>query len=275
MSEPSVCVVSGSVVVGVDGSPASVAAARWAADEAWRRGLPLHVLHAGVEDAGSGLPEIDAPASLADAALRELPVGLLREHPTLTVRAHRTAGPPVRALLDAAARAELLVLGSYGLTGLPGVLVGSVAGAVCARAAGPVVLVRAGQETEQARDGKERPVVVAVDLDRPADALFAQGCAAAAARGVPLHVLHARTARESEPDTALRDAVRLWRSTCPRVETVERLVSGHPAHQLVKASDGAALLLVGRHGSAGERLGHVAHAAIRHAACPVAVVAHD
>ncbi|MGW0821666.1 universal stress protein [Streptomyces sp. NPDC002845] len=51
----------------------------------------------------------------------------------------------VAALLAAAEEAELLVLGSRGLSGVTGFVVGSVSQRVVARSPRPVVLVRAGE----------------------------------------------------------------------------------------------------------------------------------
>ncbi|MEV5607572.1 universal stress protein [Streptomyces sp. NPDC052225] len=281
------------LAVGVDGSAESLDAADWAAREALRRGLPLHVLHAGA-DPGAGpahLPELDAPAARAEAALREIPLQLTYAHPALEIRAERDARAPVEALIAAAADATLLVLGSRGLTGLAGHLVGSVATAVCERAATPVVLVRAGGAAAGGDD--LRPVVVGLDLAHPSDALFEAAFATAAARGVPLRVVHAwtlpalrgyapgaalpgdATARESAKFTALDRALHPWRHKFPQVDAGERLVYGHPGHQLVKASTAAGLVLVGRPVGAGPHLGPTTHTLIRHAACPVAVVPHD
>jgi nucleotide-binding universal stress UspA family protein len=60
------------------------------------------------------------------------------------------------------------------------------------------------------------------------------------------------------------------------VEVEPRLVRGPAARVLVGAADGAALLVVGRHGRHewGGRLGSVSGYCARHARCPVVVVHH-
>ncbi|WP_338693134.1 universal stress protein [Streptomyces sp. Q6] len=206
----------------------------------------------------------------------------------MEIRALRDAGPPVEALVAAADGASLVVVGSRGLTGLAGHLVGSVATAVCEHAATPVVLVRAG---DSARD-EARPVVVGVDLAHASDALFETAFETAAARSVPLRVMHAWTLpalrgyapgvplpgdaaeRETAKLTALGRALQPWQHKFPQVDAEERLVYGHPGHQLVKASTAAGLVLVGRPLRAGPHLGATTHTLIRHAACPVVVVPH-
>lgn len=66
------------IVVGLDGSRESVAAADWAAEEALRRGLPLRLVHAwegSPEPAEStALPELRVPQSLV--------IGREAPHPT-------------------------------------------------------------------------------------------------------------------------------------------------------------------------------------------------
>ncbi|MFI0265773.1 universal stress protein, partial [Streptomyces luteogriseus] len=61
------------------------------------------------------------------------------------------------------------------------------------------------------------------------------------------------------------------------VRVRRRTVEGHARRVLVDASHEAGLLVVGakrREGRFGLQLGHVAHAALHHSACPVAVVPH-
>jgi nucleotide-binding universal stress UspA family protein len=58
------------------------------------------------------------------------------------VSQHVVMGHPAKVLLDAAADASLLVVGSRGRGGFTGVLLGSVSQYVVARAACPVVVVR-------------------------------------------------------------------------------------------------------------------------------------
>ena len=82
--------VTGPIVVGVDGTPASWLAAGLAAREALRDGRPLHVLHAwrtGADDAAR-----DAAADLA--------ADLAGTYPALVVRAVLVQGDPVDALVE-------------------------------------------------------------------------------------------------------------------------------------------------------------------------------
>ncbi len=197
-----------SITVGIDGSPTSLDAADWAAREARRRRLPLRLLHAGTGPAVSGrVPDADVPAGRTRTALDRAAIQLSYAHPALDIIARRTGTPAVQALLAAAADTETLVVGSRGSTGFAGFEVGSVALAVAARAARPVVVVRAGELPEDERtpvtDGSPPdsapylPVVLGLDVDRPADDLIRYAFDTAAFRSAPLHVVHAWT--RSEP----------------------------------------------------------------------------
>ncbi|WP_155056536.1 universal stress protein [Streptomyces blattellae] len=297
-----------SVVVGFDGSAESRAAVEWAAREAKRRGLTVRLVHA-VE----AVPEPVAlvrflgaetqqrwSARVAPAVVEEL---MLR-HPGLDVTAEQVPGRPVEVLAEAAKDAELVVLGSRGLGGVGGYLVGSVGQAVVARAEQPVVLVRAG---EQAVDGQAPepselpppvalfgPVVLGLDTDDPDDAVIAYAFEAAARRVTPLRVVHAwnlppyaayglpadleLNATLGKQDAAtLAEVLHRWKEKYPAVQVIEESRPGSPAVQLADASRDASLLVVGRRirrGPLGAHIGPVTHSVLHHATAPVAVIAH-
>ncbi|MFE4867495.1 universal stress protein [Streptomyces sp. NPDC056682] len=281
--------MNSSITVGIDGSAESLDAADWAAREALRRGLPLHLLHAGdTPDARTGLPELDAPAARVSHVLDRAARALAFAHPALEIVRRRVPGPPAEALVAAAGSAEALVLGSRGFTGFAGFLVGSVALAVAARADRPVVLVRAGERIEDehwdSAAGPYRPVVLGLDLDHPCDELVEYAFDAATVRRAPLLVVHtwmvplapsgAADDPEEEKMRALAAVLTPWRHKYPDTEVTERSVHGRAAHHLLVASTKASLLVVGRSIPHGPRLGPVAHSVIHHSLCPVAVVAH-
>ncbi|WP_408997247.1 universal stress protein [Streptomyces europaeiscabiei] len=84
------------VVVGLDGSSESLAAADWAAREALRRGLPLRLVHAwpgGMTPAGSGLPELDAPRHRAQRILRDAMDRLDERYPQVCPSADQISRP--------------------------------------------------------------------------------------------------------------------------------------------------------------------------------------
>ena len=135
------------IAVGVDGSDAARRALEWAVDEARMRGAKLVVVHAWHEPMSALAPPYAAmavidPSVFAEAAqetvresLAGIDVGSLPEEPETRV----VAGMPARALLDVGA--DLIVIGSRGLGGIMGTLLGSVTHQVVHHATVPVVVI--------------------------------------------------------------------------------------------------------------------------------------
>ncbi|MFJ8632413.1 universal stress protein [Streptomyces sp. NPDC093568] len=296
------------VIAGVDGSAESLAAAEWAGREAVRRDRPLRLVHAWNwhPRQGAGEPATAAQRYLARRALRQAEERVRRTCPGAKLDDEQIEGPATTALLQAAEQAELIVLGSRGLSGFTGFLVGSVALGVVARATRPVVLVRAGEEAADehlsADDGSPstrtgyRDVVLGIDLGDPCDEVIEFAFEAARVRGARLHVVHAWQAPSrldlgpgdiglvNDPEQAdewlgfLSAVLKGWRDEYPDVEVAETVTEGRAQSVLVRAATGASLLVVGRRMTerpTGPRTGPVTHAAIHHVGCPVAVVPHE
>ncbi|MFD4510324.1 universal stress protein [Streptomyces sp. NPDC058457] len=295
------------VVAGVDGSAESFAAAAWAAREALRQDRPLHMVHAWNWHPRQEEGEIANAAQrhLARRALRQAGDRVRRDHPQVRLSDEQMEGPATAALLKAADRAELIVLGSRGLSGFTGFLVGSVALGVVAGSTRPVVLVRADEQAADehllAGDGSEstltgyRDVVLAIGLDDPCDEVIEFAFEAARLRHARLRVVHAwhpagpvglgpgevglmkESWQGEEWLGFLKAVLQVWQDKYPDVEVLATVVEDRPTTALVRASTGASLLVVGHRLAdrpVGPRTGPVTHAAIHHAGCPVAVVPH-
>lgn len=137
---------AGRIVVGVDGSPGSLEAIRWAARQAKLSGCQLEAISAWKFPAGSGF-EFGGEGgndwagnarAVLDAALLQA-LGKASEATALVERGH-----PAQVLLAAAVGAELLVVGSRGHGRLVGMLLGSVSEYVAAHATCPVVVIHGG-----------------------------------------------------------------------------------------------------------------------------------
>ncbi len=138
----------GTIVVGVDGSPGSDAALRWALAEAHLRAVKLRIVHAfqlpqlplaiaGL--GGVGAPGLAVPAAedadrlhgaveaqagqLIEAALRRADGETLDG---LEVGHRSIEGPAAQTLIESARDADLLVVGSRGRGGFLGLVLGSV-----------------------------------------------------------------------------------------------------------------------------------------------------
>jgi nucleotide-binding universal stress UspA family protein len=290
-----------SVVAGLDGSPESRAAAEWAAGEAELRGLPLKIVHVWVPapDPLAQAPFIGAETQQqwSERIPREAGEGLRRRHPGVDVTVEQVSGTPSDALVGAAKDAELLVLGSRGLSGVGGFLVGSVGLSVVARAELPVVLVRADEQAadEDGTNPGNRPVVLGLDAEGPADAVMEFAFAEAARRGTSLRVVYGwslppyyaygfaldaglHDELSQEETGSLTEALRPWRQKHPDTEVFLEPRVGSAADHLVDASRGASLVVIGRRirrGGRGAHIGPVAHGVLHHSTAPVAVVAHD
>ncbi|MEU8436127.1 universal stress protein [Streptomyces sp. NPDC029216] len=288
------------LVVGVDGSPESRAAADWAAREAVRRDMHVHVVHAW-QWQPLALPVVqdrDAEARRAQEVVEETVGELIRRHPTLSLSAEVVPDVAVPALLRAAKErdAEMLVLGTRGHGALSGFLLGSYGQQLIGSAECPVVSVRArhGSPVTGAEEGE---VVVGQQggVEESGDVLGFAFEAAAAGR-VPLRAVRAWSlppvfgyspgslwvaerfdGLEPFEKAALEQALEPWRLRYPEVEVVAHVEQGSAGHVLLSAASDARLLVVGRRvreSALGTRIGSVAHAALHHAACPVAVVPH-
>jgi nucleotide-binding universal stress UspA family protein len=135
------------IVVGVDGSPESADALRWAAGQAKVTGARLHVVYAWVPPAVTalGLPPMLDWSVLRESAAQfpgEFVAEVLGDEPDIPIRTETVHGTAAQVLVDASEQADLLVIGSRGLGGLKGMLLGSVGHHSAAHAHCPVVIFR-------------------------------------------------------------------------------------------------------------------------------------
>ncbi|MFY9933814.1 MAG: universal stress protein [Streptosporangiaceae bacterium] len=130
----------GPIVAGVDGSPSSLAALRFAFEEAGLRAVPL-VAVCALADAPGRLGESDLIAGEFGRAMDRLE----QDHPEITIARHVVAGSPRAAMLAMAADAQLLVVGGRGRGGFRGMRLGSLAQAVLDHTPCPVGVVHSSR----------------------------------------------------------------------------------------------------------------------------------
>jgi nucleotide-binding universal stress UspA family protein len=286
-----------SIVAGVDGSAPALRAARWAADEAARRRVPLRLVQVidVVSATGGFAPPPDFFTALESEGRRQLAeaeTAIRQDHPGLNVELIlRTAGL-VSTLIALSEDTQLMVLGSRGPDGFNGLLAGSTAIALVAHGRSPVAVIR-GREADETPP-PQGPVVVGVDGSPTSEPALAMAFEEAAMRGTDLVAVHAwleftsdtayATARqllvdwgavEARERETLAERLAGWQEKYPDI-TVRRVVAGgKPARLLLKEAGDAQLLVVGSHGRggfAGMLLGSTSQALIHRAPCPLLVV---
>lgn len=289
--------MSPTVVVGYDRSPSSELALAEAGREAIGRGATVEVVHAAHMSAvlipmTATPPGFKAIAEDTAAKIAALGADALRErHPGPTVEAVGVFGAPPEVLARVSQDAELLVLGSRGLGGFHGLLLGSVVLRTLARTRCPVMVMR-GDEHEP-----RGAVLVAVDVEDPGEPVLDFTFAEAAARSVPLHATYVQDlawsrmyvgdipqaqsralAHEAVGDAekTLHKLLAPGSARHPDVHVEATVVDAVPSGTLVQATEGADVVVTGAHrhggGRPGVRLGPITHALLHHAHCPVVVV---
>jgi nucleotide-binding universal stress UspA family protein len=275
---------SKSIVVGYDGSVEAAQAVRWAAEQAAVRGCPLHLVHCSLWPVLTPTPG-PLPGA-ADSGLERscqitLEEGLAHAKqaaPGLDVRTCLAYGWPSEHLPKISGGEDMLVVGSRGLGGFMGLLVGSVSLEMAATATCPVAVIRADHHP----DG---PVVVAVD-STGSPAALEDACTMARVTGADLTVVHVRHAPpgyrmlrdpvDAEPaaEELLDSAVSAAREMTPgtRVEG-ELLTDASIPRAILNASANARLTVVGTkgHGLIKGTIGSTAHAVLHHAKGPVLI----
>jgi len=292
------------IAVGVDGSPSSLAAARYAAELAVRRQAPLRLIY-GYQTSLYGYTPLGVPDpyAMGDESLRAEIDGLLKkavtelrsDYPDLTdVDARQIAGGGASVLIDESRRAAVTVVGCRGVGGFQGLLLGSVSTQVAAHAHGPVIVVRPPVPDETDVDAQpveqvppaDGAVLVGYDGSRAAGAALDFGAAEAMRRKVRLIVLNAYSPplrssadvpqAEGDSEQLLHSAIRPYAGQYPGLK-IEPLSaqSTNVEKTMVDASAEASLTVVGcrgRGGFAGMLLGSVSRTLVHHAHGPVAVI---
>lgn len=271
-------------------------AVAWAARAAIARDVPLTVVSV------AGLPAVLGDASYAAPlpadmftesaqAIAEEGAAKARELGVKDVTAHGATGDTARAVVEFSKDAELVVVGSRGRGQLLSALLGSVSYEISAHAHCPVVVVRRGASIG-AENGQS--VVVGVDGSEGSQIAvdFAAGVAARSkgrltlvtvwrdpiADGLmPVDYSHGDTLLQDikkQASSTLHHAADKLRETYPDLSVETVLVEGLPADALLKAADGADLIVTGsrgRGGFGGLLLGSVSHGVLHHAKCAVAI----
>ncbi|MDT7799644.1 MAG: hypothetical protein QOI78_3077 [Actinomycetota bacterium] len=288
----------GAVVAGIDGSTSAVRAAVWAGAEACRRGRPLRLVQIYT------LPQVHAPVALGSADqvreglarraeewLADARTAVLAEHPGLEITTAAREWSPVTALTQETQHAELVALGSRGLGGFTGLLVGSTAVSVVAHAHCPIVVVRG--RTPHDPPPATGPVLVGADGSPDSDAALAFACEEARLRGTGLVAVHTwsdvladgtlrpHPLQENPVEIAAAERAKLaeqvvgWQRKYGDLEIEFEVTRGRPVRTLLERGEQAQLIVVGcrgRGGFTGMLLGSTSQALIAHSPCPVAVV---
>ncbi|TDU83829.1 nucleotide-binding universal stress UspA family protein [Kribbella voronezhensis] len=271
------------ILVGVDGTPESQLALRWAIQAAAARGTAVRIVRAYLDQVAQW-PAIGAegfiPQSQADRYQAELDadVDIVRDRLGYQNGSGWLANyPAADAILTEAPEAELVVLGSRVSTKLGAAVLGSVATAVTAKAPCPVVVVRGTPA-----DG---PILVGTDGSEDSDAAVQFGFEEAQRTRSDLQVVYCWQPlgrNEVSIDDAeellkdwLAESLAPYRDKFPGVRVRAEVVAGRAAAVLAERSSGCSMVVVGSRGRGGVRgllLGSVSQNLLHHANCPIAVV---
>ncbi|WP_182112643.1 MULTISPECIES: universal stress protein [unclassified Actinotalea] len=279
--------MAGPVVVGVDSTPSSERALIWGAQAAADRHTELHLVHAiGYPSTALDLLEDEVVAAGAADLVAQAADRVRESWPALPVRTHVDRTTAANALGERSRHATLVVVGAQRLTGLAGVISGSLSYGIAAAAWCPVAVVPSLPAPEATG--------VVVGVDGSSDGLQAVRLAAAAAdrTGDALHVVHAwqepgvylsadyyipetiSDRLEQDERLVLAESVAGLADRYPDLLIQQHLVQGQPAAALLDQAENARLLVVGSRGRGGlvrALLGSVSHTVVQRATCPVLI----
>jgi nucleotide-binding universal stress UspA family protein len=277
------------IVVPTDFSPSSRRALEWAIALASRHQARIVLVHAMQPHPLGGTPDVDRMLNeAATLKLEETKRPIIDAH--LSMSTDCRAGKSWAVIRDAVqeAKADLIVIGSRGLTGLDRLLLGSTADRVLRTAAQPVLTVH----PTDARPAY-RHVLVATDFSDSAHAALAATLQLLQADTQPLQItlLHVSIppyviGSLEVPVTLMPDWNAIDRDTrqnleslaasirSQRVQVITDVVRGYPASVILEEarSRHVDLIALGTRGATGlDRffLGSTAERVIHHAPCPV------
>lgn len=285
------------IVVGIDGSEGSKRALEWACAEtrrdpsvtitavaAWLSSIPV----SSPWFAGYDLP-VDLTESTADMLKATVDAVVHDRYTGVAVRQRVVCGSAAATLIAEGATADLLVVGTRGLGGFKGLLLGSISHQVVTHAPCPVVVVP--PPTVRHPDETMNVIVVGVDGSKNSNAALRWAAKRAQTTGQQIHAVYGwqyppimyatagtGVSFEDQYDHDARELVQGFISAAdlPADVTVVPVVRhGSPADALIEDANRADLLVVGARGNEGFTgllLGSVANAVAHRTPCPLAVI---
>ena len=279
------------IVVGVDGSSSALHAARWAANEAALRRVPLRLVHCIPVSAVALIGSFEALKAEGPRYLAQAAAAVCQACPEVDLHGEVHDGDPVPVLVDLSQAARLMVVGSRGFGGFSGVLAGSVAVGLVTCGHSPVAVIRG--RTPEETPPTAGPIVVGVDGSPASEAAIALAFEEASFRHVELVAVHTWIDYspdyssdyahqflidwdkvETEEQKLLAQRLAGWQEKYPDVGVQRVVTRDRPVHHLLKRAAHAQLLIVGSRGRGGIRgmlLGSTSQALIYHAPCPLIV----
>ena len=145
------------IVVGVDGSPQSILALKWAKKLAPTLDASIVAVAAWQLESAYGAPRRDGwdPKIIAEENVAETLAKAFGDNPPAGLRIEFYRGQPAKVLMERSKSAAMLILGSRGHGGFKGLLLGSVSTACAAHAECPVLVARAAPEPLAAADASD------------------------------------------------------------------------------------------------------------------------
>jgi nucleotide-binding universal stress UspA family protein len=133
------------IVAGIDGSHAALGAAQWAADEAVRRNVPLHLVYA-TKPTHTTADDYYADVHHGQAALAAAKTALESADARITVDTAMVSGPVCQALIDESSGATMICVGSVGIGRYAQSVLGSTATELAKKADCPTAIIRVHED---------------------------------------------------------------------------------------------------------------------------------
>ncbi|CAN5853020.1 universal stress protein [soil metagenome] len=257
------------IVVGIDGSPAAINAALWAATEAFHRHVPLRLVYAIGTEPTEGQPEFDC----AETALRTASAAVESRGQLVKIETDVVRGDAATVLVDESRTASMVCLGSTGIGAVASRLRRSTVVDVARRAYCTVAIVR----TPHVKPEPEADwIVVAVDDSAQDDSVVEFAMTEASLRHAPILAVGVWSADFGDtPYDELDRRVQVWRDRHAGVHihpvatthaTVARFLAENPCESVQ-------LAVISSHNA--HQVAHIVgprHPVVSHGNCSVVVV---
>lgn len=259
------------VIVGIDGSPAAIAAAIWGADEAMGRAVPLRLI-AIIKQTHSSTDDYARDLAHAEKSLHEAQLAVEATRKSVTIETDTPRGPAGPALVEASRDALMICVGSVGIGRYARSILGSSAARLAENAHCPVAVIRTGSE----RPPPDINWIVVRMTDAPdADAVVKYAAREAALRRAPMLVLGGRPEELTEhADGAFERRVEDWRQRHPEVR-VYPITTKQAISDFLSANDERVQLAVIGAAEANQLtrlVGPAGHPLFHHPECSVLIV---